>query len=152
MAQLGRDGGAGRVFGTPVRVLNDAEVQGAAVIERQGLEVVFTLGTGLGCAVYDNGQLAPQGCHTPRCARGRTYDAWMGKANSRRSARRNGRAHPRHRGWTATGLRPGTGCTSAAERQKPDAVLANDADDRAQSRQHSWRCSGMGPGYGTVSR
>ena len=36
------------VFGKPVRVLNDAEVQGAAVIQRQGLEVMFTLGTGLG--------------------------------------------------------------------------------------------------------
>ena len=81
MAQLGRDGGAGRVFGTPVRVLNDAEVQGAAVIERRGLEVVFTLGTGLGCAVYDNGQLAPHlSCHTPRCARaGPTTRGWAGQ-------------------------------------------------------------------------
>ena len=69
------------VFGTPVRVLNDAEVQGAAVIERRGLDVVFTLGTGLGCAVYDNGQLAPhlELSHAP-VRKGRTYDAWMGKA------------------------------------------------------------------------
>jgi polyphosphate glucokinase len=69
------------VFVKPVRVLNDAEVQGAAVIERRGLEVVFTLGTGLGCAVYDNGRLAPhlELSHAP-VRKGRTYDTWMGKA------------------------------------------------------------------------
>ena len=67
-------------FGKPVRVLNDAEVQGAAVIARQGLEVVFTLGTGLGCAVYDNGRLAPhlEMSHAP-VRKGNTYDTWMGK-------------------------------------------------------------------------
>lgn len=72
-------------FGTPVRVLNDAEVQGAAVIERQGLEVMFTLGTGLGCAVYDSGRLAPhlELSHAP-VRKGRTYDAWMGKAELKR--------------------------------------------------------------------
>lgn len=67
-------------FGKPVRVLNDAEVQGAAVIGRIGLEVVFTLGTGLGCAVYDNGRLAPhlELSHAP-VRKGVTYDTWMGK-------------------------------------------------------------------------
>jgi polyphosphate glucokinase len=73
------------VFGAPVRVLNDAEVQGAAVIERRGLEVVFTLGTGLGCAVYDDGRLAPhlEMSHAP-VRKGRTYDTWMGKAELKR--------------------------------------------------------------------
>ncbi len=68
-------------FGKPVRVLNDAEVQGAAVIDGQGLEVMFTLGTGLGCAVYDDGVLAPhlELSHAP-VRKGRTYDTWMGKA------------------------------------------------------------------------
>ncbi|MEZ5184720.1 MAG: ROK family protein [Candidatus Nanopelagicales bacterium] len=67
-------------FGKPVRVLNDAEVQGAAVISRVGLEVVFTLGTGLGCAVYDDGRLAPhlEMSHAP-VRKGSTYDRWMGK-------------------------------------------------------------------------
>ncbi len=67
-------------FGTPVRVLNDAEVQGAAVIRRSGLEVMFTLGTGLGCAMYDNGALAPhlELSHAP-VRKGFTYDTWMGK-------------------------------------------------------------------------
>lgn len=68
-----------QAFKVPVRVLNDAEVQGAAVIRREGLEVVFTLGTGLGCAIYDNGALAPhlELSHAP-VRRGYTYDTWMG--------------------------------------------------------------------------
>ncbi|MCU0279995.1 MAG: ROK family protein [Candidatus Nanopelagicales bacterium] len=72
-------------FGKPVRVLNDAEVQGAAVITRQGLEVMFTLGTGLGCAVFDNGRLAPhlEMSHAP-VRKGHTYDTWMGKSQLKR--------------------------------------------------------------------
>lgn len=74
-----------QTFGKPVRVLNDAEVQGAAVIRREGLEVVFTLGTGLGCAVYDNGRLAPhlEMSHAP-VRKGSTYDTWMGKQQLKR--------------------------------------------------------------------
>lgn len=66
-------------FGKPTRVLNDAEVQGAAVIKREGLEVMFTLGTGLGCAVYNNGRLAPhlEISHAP-VRKNATYDTWIG--------------------------------------------------------------------------
>lgn len=66
-------------FGRPTRVLNDAEVQGAAVISREGLEVMFTLGTGLGCAVYDDGRLAPhlEMSHAPVRKR-TTYDLFIG--------------------------------------------------------------------------
>lgn len=39
-------------FGRPVRVLNDAAVQGLGVVRGPGLEAVVTLGTGVGCAVY----------------------------------------------------------------------------------------------------
>ncbi|MDO8733518.1 MAG: ROK family protein [Actinomycetota bacterium] len=46
-------------LGVPVKVLNDAEVHAAGVVTGQGLEVVLTLGTGLGCAVFDGGRLAP---------------------------------------------------------------------------------------------
>lgn len=69
-------------FGRPTLVLNDAEVQGAAVIQRQGLEVMFTLGTGLGCAMYDNGRLAPhlELSHAPIRADA-TYDTWIGLNN-----------------------------------------------------------------------
>src|SRR3569833_2131144 len=43
----------------PVRVLNDAGVQGYAVIAGTGLEMVLTLGTGLGCALYIDGRYVP---------------------------------------------------------------------------------------------
>ncbi len=46
-------------LGHPARLLNDAEVQGLGVIAGQGLEVVLTLGTGVGSAVFASGWLAP---------------------------------------------------------------------------------------------
>lgn len=45
--------------GTPTRVLNDAELQGFGVIEGVGVELVLTLGTGMGSALYTNGHLVP---------------------------------------------------------------------------------------------
>lgn len=45
-------------FDAPVRVANDADVQGAGVITGDGLELVLTLGTGLGSAVFRDGRLA----------------------------------------------------------------------------------------------
>jgi polyphosphate glucokinase len=46
-------------LGHPARVINDADLQGLAVIKRQGVEMVITLGTGLGSALFQNGQLGP---------------------------------------------------------------------------------------------
>jgi polyphosphate glucokinase len=46
-------------FGKPVRVANDADVQGCAVVSGQGMELVITLGTGVGCAVFFDGVLLP---------------------------------------------------------------------------------------------
>ena len=46
-------------FGKPTRVANDADVQGAAVISGHGMELVITLGTGVGCAVFFDGVLLP---------------------------------------------------------------------------------------------
>ena len=43
----------------PIRVANDADVQGCAVIEGRGMELVITLGTGVGCAVFFDGRLLP---------------------------------------------------------------------------------------------
>jgi polyphosphate glucokinase len=43
----------------PTRLLNDAEVQGLGIIAGRGLEVVLTLGTGIGSAVFADGWLAP---------------------------------------------------------------------------------------------
>lgn len=46
-------------FGKPVRVANDADVQGCAVVQGKGMELVITLGTGVGCAVFFEGTLLP---------------------------------------------------------------------------------------------
>ena len=43
----------------PVKVLNDADVQGLAVIKGKGLELVCTLGTGFGTAWFRDGELMP---------------------------------------------------------------------------------------------
>jgi polyphosphate glucokinase len=44
-------------FGKPVKVANDADVQGLAVIQGKGVEMVLTLGTGLGSGLYVDGHL-----------------------------------------------------------------------------------------------
>jgi polyphosphate glucokinase len=48
-----------RRLGKPARMLNDAEVQGLGIIKGQGIEVVLTLGTGVGSAVFSNGAVTP---------------------------------------------------------------------------------------------
>jgi len=66
-------------FGKPVRMLNDATVQGLGVITGHGLECVITLGTGFGFALYHDGRLTPQlemSQHVVR--KDMTYDAYVG--------------------------------------------------------------------------
>jgi len=46
-------------LGKPARLLNDAEVQGLGIVKGKGLEVVLTLGTGVGSAIFSNGALTP---------------------------------------------------------------------------------------------
>jgi polyphosphate glucokinase len=72
-------------LGAPTRVLNDAEVAGLAVIAGRGFEVVFTLGTGLGCALFDDGRLLPklEISHAP-FRLGETYDQQLGHHVRRR--------------------------------------------------------------------
>ena len=47
-------------LGVPVRVVNDAEMQGLAVVSGHGYEVMLTLGTGVGFAHFDEGCLLPK--------------------------------------------------------------------------------------------
>jgi polyphosphate glucokinase len=47
------------LLGRPARVANDAGVQGLAVIEGKGTEIVLTLGTGMGFALYIDGRYVP---------------------------------------------------------------------------------------------
>ncbi len=46
-------------IGKPCRVANDADVQGAAVVQGKGLEIAITLGTGFGTALFMDGRLLP---------------------------------------------------------------------------------------------
>jgi polyphosphate glucokinase len=64
----------------PTKVANDADVQGAAVVQGQGLEVVITLGTGMGSAFFLDGHLMPHlelGHHPFR--KEETYDENLGE-------------------------------------------------------------------------
>jgi polyphosphate glucokinase len=65
----------------PVRVANDADVQGLAVIRGKGIEMVVTLGTGFGTALYDNGRLVPHlEISQQPFRKGETYDQQLGNA------------------------------------------------------------------------
>jgi len=67
--------------GRPVRVANDADVQGLGVVEGRGVELVLTLGTGMGSALFVNGRLVPNlelGHHPFR--KDRTYEDLVGDA------------------------------------------------------------------------
>jgi len=72
-------------LGLPTLVLNDAEVHGAGVVTGSGVELVLTLGTGLGAALFDAGVLAPhlEVSHAP-VRRGLTYDIYIGQVERRR--------------------------------------------------------------------
>ncbi|MCU1453859.1 MAG: polyphosphate glucokinase [Acidimicrobiales bacterium] len=51
-------GALAKRLGKPVQVANDADVQGAGAVKGEGIELVITLGTGVGSAVFDDGKLA----------------------------------------------------------------------------------------------
>jgi polyphosphate glucokinase len=64
-----------RLAGKPARVINDAGVQGYGVVEGRGVEMVITLGTGMGCALFLDGRYVPNlelGHHPLRD--GKTYE------------------------------------------------------------------------------
>jgi polyphosphate glucokinase len=77
------------LLGAPVRVENDATVQGLGVISGTGLELVITLGTGFGFALYEDGRIAPHLEMSQHIARGRkTYDQYLGVAALRKVGRK----------------------------------------------------------------
>jgi polyphosphate glucokinase len=65
----------------PTRVANDADIQGAAVVKGKGLELVITLGTGVGTAFFYDGRLLPhlEFAHHP-FLKGDTYNEQIGEA------------------------------------------------------------------------
>ena len=65
----------------PVRVANDADVAGYGAIKGQGVELVLTLGTGLGSALFTNGHLVPGlelSLH-PWRKKGMNYEDYLGR-------------------------------------------------------------------------
>jgi polyphosphate glucokinase len=68
-------------LGHPVRMLNDASVQGLGAITGRGVECVLTMGTGMGFALFNNGRIAPHlelsqlPVHDDK-----TYDEYVGEA------------------------------------------------------------------------
>jgi polyphosphate glucokinase len=70
----------GDALGLPTKVANDADVQGAAVVAGEGLEMVVTLGTGFGTAMFLDGRLLPhlEIAHQP-FRKGQTYDQQLGE-------------------------------------------------------------------------
>ena len=68
-----------RRWGKPVRMVNDCAVQGYGVIQGHGVELVMTLGTGMGSALFTEGVLCPglELGHHPW--RKKTYEGYLGK-------------------------------------------------------------------------
>jgi len=76
-------------LGKPVRVANDADMQGLGIVEGRGVELVVTLGTGIGSALFLDGRLIPNlelGHHPFR--HGRTYEQQLGDLPLKQIGRR----------------------------------------------------------------
>ena len=73
----------------PARLINDAEMQGLAAISGSGLELVLTLGTGAGTALFRDGALMPrlELAHHP-VHKSKTYNDYIGKEALKRSGRK----------------------------------------------------------------
>ena len=72
-------------WGKPVRIANDAAVQGYGAITGAGVELVLTLGTGMGSALFTRGHLCPGlelGHHPLR--KGKTYEDYLGRQGFKR--------------------------------------------------------------------
>jgi polyphosphate glucokinase len=76
-------------FGKPTRVINDADLQGLDVMTESGIEMVITLGTGVGTCIINNGVLGPhiELAHH-RFRHGETYDEQLGNAARKRVGNR----------------------------------------------------------------
>jgi polyphosphate glucokinase len=83
-----------RLGHTPARMINDAEMQGLAVIKRRGLELVLTLGTGAGTALFREGELMPhlELAHHP-IHKGLTYNDYVGNDALKKRGKRRWNKH-----------------------------------------------------------
>ena len=65
----------------PVRVGNDAEIAGYGAVQGHGVELLITLGTGMGFALFTDGHLVPglELGHHPWRKKGMTYEDYLGR-------------------------------------------------------------------------
>jgi polyphosphate glucokinase len=72
-------------LGKPTRLVNDADMQGLAAMQGKGVELVVTLGTGVGTALFHDGRLLP---HLEISQHvlwdNQTYDEYLGDATRKR--------------------------------------------------------------------
>lgn len=83
-----------RKLGKPVRVENDADVQGLAVVKGKGVEMVITLGTGFGSSIFVDGRLGPHlelAHHMFR--KDKTYEDELGEAARLRDGNNDWQRH-----------------------------------------------------------
>lgn len=76
-------------FGKPVRAANDADVQGLGSVRGRGVELVITLGTGFGSALFVDGRLVPNvqlGHHTGWNEK--TYEEELGNAALKKAGKK----------------------------------------------------------------
>jgi polyphosphate glucokinase len=73
----------------PVRVLNDADIQGLGAIQGEGVEMVITLGTGMGSSLFEDGRLCShlELAHHP-FRNGRTYEEELGDLRLKKVGKR----------------------------------------------------------------
>jgi polyphosphate glucokinase len=100
----------------PVRVVNDAEMHGFGVITGKGLELVITLGTGFGSALFRDGELMPHLELSQHPVHGgKTYDEYLGdRARKRVGTHKWNRRVHRVMGILHRRSSTMTGCTWAA--------------------------------------
>ena len=74
-----------RRLGKPVRLVNDADMQGLAAMQGKGVELVVTLGTGVGTALFEDGRLLPHlEISQQPIWKDQTYDQYIGDAARKR--------------------------------------------------------------------
>lgn len=78
-----------RKWRKPVRVANDAAIQGYGAIHGKGVEMVITLGTGLGSSLFTSGHLVPglELAHHP-WKKKLTYEEFLGRKGYERLGRK----------------------------------------------------------------
>jgi polyphosphate glucokinase len=83
----------GKQLMRPVRIANDADVQGLGAVSGKGIELLITLGTGVGSSLFVDGHLAhlEMGHHPFR--KGRTYEDELGNAALKRKGLKKWNKH-----------------------------------------------------------